>query len=151
MVTVTTILAVTLAVAVLAYATWKKGSLPDAVSEVAYIIPHTAFSIWIAVVGMLLMPGMMESLNDNVQFVGFLSVVGLLCVASSAYYKTEAKRLHYIGGCLCALCATVAVTFIQPLNLLLWIAYIPFLVWHRAYWVFWAEVIVFTTLVLAII
>ena len=104
------------------YAAFKKGSVPESVSEIAYIIPHWAFSMWIVCVGILVMPAMMEHLTENWQWVGFLSVVGLCCVAASAYYKTESKVLHYVGGCLCALCATIVTAIINPWLLLAWLA-----------------------------
>lgn len=137
-----------LALAVVVCATIKKGSLPESISEIAYIIPHWAFSIWIAFVGILVMPGMMEHLDENWQWVGFLSVMGLLCVAASAYYKTESKILHYVGGCLCAICATIVTTIIEPCLLLAWIIYPAFA--RSKSWLFWGEVMVFTLLVIAI-
>lgn len=137
-----------LAIAVVVYASIKKGSVPESISEIAYIIPHWAFSMWIAFVGILVMPGMMEHLDENWQWVGFMSVVGLFCVAASAYYKTESKILHYIGGCLCALCATVATAIIEPYLLLGWIVY-PTVVFTKS-WLFWGEVVVITLLLIAI-
>ena len=88
------LLSLLVAMAVVIYAARKKGDVPDSVSEIAYIIPHWAFSSWIAIVGILLMPDLMEHLPDGLQFIGFLSVVGLLCVAASSYYRTEAAHLH---------------------------------------------------------
>lgn len=137
-----------LALAVVVYAVVKKGSLPESISEIAYIIPHWGFTVWIACVGILVMPGMMEHLDENWQWVGFMSVVGLFCVAASSYYKTESKILHYVGGCLCAICATIVTYIIKPYCLLLWMIY-PALTRNKS-WLFWGEVLVFTLLVIAI-
>ena len=129
-------------------ATRKKGSVPDSISEIAYIIPHWAFSVWIAIIGMLLMPDMMDVLPERLQFVGFLSVVGLLCVAASSYYRTENAPLHYIGGVTCAVCATVVSAVVEPAALILWAAYLPLMAvcrWKN--WCFWGEVFVFIILV----
>lgn len=142
------IVAFIVGVAVAVYATIKNNGLPESVSEIAYIIPHWAFTVWIAAIGFLVMPGMMDSINENWQWIGFLSVAGLMCVAASAYYKTESKILHYIGGCLCALCATVATAIIEPYLLLGWIVY-PAVVFTKS-WLFWGEVVVFTLLLIAI-
>ena len=100
----------------------------------------------------LLMPDMMEHLPDGLQFIGFLSVVGLLCVAASSYYRTEAAPLHYVGGILCALCATVVTAIINPLLLLGWLLYlIEMLIAKWRNWCFWGEVLVFVLLVAALI
>lgn len=137
-----------LAIAVVVYASIKKGSVPESISEIAYIIPHWAFSMWIAFVGILVMPSMMEHLDENWQWVGFMSVVGLFCVAASAYYKTESKILHYVGGCLCAICATIVTVIINPVYLLGWMIYPAFA--KNKSWLFWGEILVFTLLVIAI-
>ena len=139
------------ALAVVVWATVKNGAVPDSVSEIAYIIPHWAFSMWIVVLGMLLMPDLMEHLPDTLQFIGFLSVAGLLCVAASSYYRTEAAPLHYIGGILCACCAT-AVTAIINLELLLtWLVYAVFMIIHTGQkWCFWGEAVVFSLLIIAL-
>ena len=86
------------------------------------------------------------------RFIGFLSVVGLLCVAASSYYRTEAAPLHYVGGILCALCATVVTAIINPLLLLGWLLYlIEMLIAKWRNWCFWGEVLVFVLLVAALI
>ena len=144
------LIAVILAATVSLYAIQRKRGIPDSVSEIAYIIPHWAFSAWIAVAGISLMPPMMDSLNENWQWIGFLSIVGLMCVSASAYYKTEAKTLHYVGGCLCALCATIVTAIIQPLLLFAWIGYLIMMIWSHRNWLFWGEVVVFALLVVAL-
>ena len=94
---ITTWLAITLAIIGVGHATCKKGAVLDSVSEIAYIIPHWAFSSWTALVGILLMPDIMEHLPENWQWIGFFCIVGLCCVAASSYYKTEAKALRRTG------------------------------------------------------
>ena len=145
------IAALVVALAVVFYATKKNNGIADSISEIGYIIPHWAFSIWIAVIGMLVMPDIMEVLPDGIQFIGFLSVAGLFCVAASSYYRTEAAPLHYIGGVMCAICATIVTAFVEPLLLCVWPAYLMgmhIVQWQR--WCFWAEVVVFLVLVIAL-
>lgn len=145
------LLAFLVAMVVIIIAANKKVDVPDSVSEIAYIIPHWAFSSWIVLVGMLLMPDLMEHLPDGLQFIGFLSVVGLFCVAASSYYRTEAAPLHYIGGVLCALCATIVTAIIAPVLLLTWSVFlIHMAVCRFSNWCFWGEAYVFTLLVLAL-
>lgn len=145
------IAALLLAVGVVGLAARKKQGIPDSISEIAYIIPHTAFTVWIVLVGMLLMPLMMDALPDELTFLGFLCAAGLFCVAASPFYKTEESALHYMGGSLCAICATVVVAVNMPLLLLLWTLYAAAMVWQKGKcWCFWAEVTVYLLLLAAL-
>lgn len=147
---VTNIIALLLALAVVIYAAAKKRAVPDSISEIAYIIPHWAFSSWIAIIGISLMPSMMDALPDRWQWIGFLSVAGLFCVAASAYYKTESAVLHYTGGCVCALCATAVTAMTCPALLSAWVLYAVAMAWQKpSCWLFWAEVTVFILLICA--
>lgn len=132
---------------VMAFAARRKGAMLDSVSEVAYIIHKWAFTAWMAIVGMLLMPALMESLPESCQWLGFLSVVGALCVAASPYYKTESRVLHYGGGAFCAILSTVIVAMLQPLLLLAW-ALIPFLPRERMF--VSAEILIYLQLIFSI-
>ena len=145
------IISLLVALAMMPYAIVKKDGIPDSVSEIAYIIPHWAFSVWIAIVGMLLMPDMMDNLPDGLQFIGFLSVVGLFCVAASSYYRTEAAPLHYIGGIMCACCATAVTAIVCPEVLFGWLVYGLLMAetkWES--WCFCGELMVLALLVLAL-
>ena len=145
------LLTLLLALAVVYIAIAKNGAIPDSVSEIAYIIPKWAFTLWLAVICILLLPDMVSTLPDSLTFIGFLCVAGLLCVAASPYYKTEEKTLHYAGGWLCAVSATVATALACWPVLLAWLTY-PLTLWlfRCRYHTFWAELYVFLSLVIAI-
>ena len=146
------IVSVILAVVVVTITAIKNKGIPDSVSEIAYIIPHLAFSMWIAMVGGFLMPSMMEHLSENMQFIGFLTVVGMLCVAASSYYRTEAAPLHYIGGIMCAICATIVTATIDTRILLIWIVYVfQMFLFKFKNWCFWGEVFVYGLLIYSLI
>ena len=145
------VLALLVALAVVVFVTIKSDEIPDSISAIAYIIPHWTFSVWIAVIGMMIMPDVIVTLPDNLQFIGFFSVVGLFFVAASSYYRTEAAPLHYIGGIMCAVCATIVSALISPLFLFVWPVYLMsmhMIAWQQ--WCFWAEIVVFLVLVIAI-
>lgn len=146
----TALLSLLAALSGIAVAVRRNGGVPESVSAIAYIIPHWAFSSWVTVVGILLMPGMMERLPVSWQWVGFLSVVGLLCVAASSYYRSESKALHYAGGWLCSLCAMAVVIILRPWLMALWAAYLLAMVaWPGDKWLFWAEAAVYALLLMA--
>lgn len=132
---------------VMVLAVTRKGAMLDSVSETAYILPKWAFTAWMALVGMMLMPGLMESLPESCRWLGFLAVVGALCVAASPYYKTESRVLHYGGGAFCAILSTVIVAMLQPWLLLAWVL-IPFLPRERMF--VSAEILIYLQLIFSI-
>ena len=132
---------------VMAFAVWRKGAMLDSVSEVAYILPKWAFTVWMAIVGMLLMPGLMEKLPDNWRFLGFLAVACSFGVASTPWYKTEDGTLHYVGGGLCAVLSLVVVAMLRPWLLLAWLS-VPFAPRGRMFLA--AELMVYLQLIMSI-
>ena len=144
---ITTVVSALSAFGGIAYAVAREKAVPDSVSGIAYIMPHWAFSMWIACTAMLLMPRMMELLPQNEQWIGFVSVVGAFIVASSSFYKSEAKGLHYIGGCICAVFAIVATSMIKPMMLLLFLPVLLILLKLKSKeWLFWTELAIYVVL-----
>lgn len=148
----TALVSFAIALAGIAMAACRKRSVPESISEIGYLIPHWAFSSWVSVVGILLMPDMMDRLPGRWQWMGFMSVMGLLCVAASSYYRTESKALHYIGGWTCALCALAVVVVLRPWLMTLWAVFLLLMVaWPGDKWLFWAEVMVYCLLQMAVL
>lgn len=146
-----TIIAFFFAVAAIAVAASKKGELPESVSEIAYIIPKWAFSLWIVAVGALLMVTAFGRLGTW-QFLGFLMMVGLLGIAVTPYYKKENKALHYGGGLLSGIVATAIVAVLQPILLCLWSWYVPYLfLSDRRKSLFFLELTVFVLLIISLL
>lgn len=135
------------AIAVLAYATHRKGGVLDSVSEVAYIIPSWAFTVWVSVVGILLVPELMDKLPEDWKWVGFLVIVGLFAVAASPYYKTDSKVLHYGGGILSIICASAVTLILEPVVLVVW----ALLVIPNKSWFFCAELLAYVLLIISIL
>ena len=148
----TILLPIIIALIGVGYAIYRTKEIPESVSSIAYIMPHWAFSVWIALTGLSTLPFILEALSDGWQWVGFLSIVGLLIVASSSYYKTEEKTLHWVGGILCAVCALIVVAIARPWLLLLWIPFfLALMKWPNDKWFFWTEVMVYELLITSMI
>ena len=149
---ITTIIALILAMLVCIVATSWKNDMLDSVSEIAYVIPHWSFTIWIALTGILIMPDIMEHLPENRQWIGFLCVVGLFLVAASSYYKTQERVLHYIGGWLCGICAMYVVTTVCWYWLFGWAVYVGAMFLCRwCCYTFWCEYTAFCMLCAAML
>jgi len=144
---ITTYLSLMLATAGIILAMTRKEGALESVSEIAYVIPKWAFTLWIVAVGGLLMPDLMEHLSENWQWTGFLCVVGLFCVAASPYYKTESKVLHFFGGWMCGCFATAITAATCWPVLFVWLCYpLCLLIAGRRFYTFWAEYIVYYAL-----
>ncbi len=148
----TAIIATILVFGVIGYAIAKNRDIPDSISGISYIVPHWLFSTWLMLVGILLMPPMMDALYVTEQWAGFLSIVGLACVASSPYYKTEDVKLHYIGAVVCYIFANVTVWLIKPSMLVLWLTYaVLFPLIDRKKWLLYCELCCFMILILTLL
>lgn len=112
-------------------ATRKKGSLPDSISEIAYILPSWVFTVWMAIVGMCAVYSTADKLPDDWQFVPMFIGLGLFLVAASPYYRSEAVDVHYIGGWMAAIFSMVFVAIDCPWALLGWLAFVPFVKYSK--------------------
>ena len=137
-----TYIAIILVIGMICWSWIQTKSIPDSISAVSYIIPKWLFSTLSMLVGILLMPSLMELLEVEYQWVGFLMVVGLACVAASPYYKTEQTKLHYAGAILCFIFAQIVIGITKPWLLVIWMLY-PLLLLKqlRKWWILSAEII----------
>lgn len=142
------IMAIILAVTYAALARKKKGDNLNSVSSIAYILPSWAFTAVLGVESILLAPSIFDHLSEQWTFIGFLCLLGMWGVASSPYFHTEAKVMHYIGGYLFCVMAQVIVALNNPFLLLGWLPTIAYVLFSRKSDItFWAEVTAYVLLV----
>ena len=133
------------------YSVIKANRIPQSISETAYIVPKWVFTVGIMLIGITFMPYIIMLLSVKYEWLAFLFILGLWCVAASPYYKTEQVKLHYIGAVVCFL-NIMAITFlIKPLCLLIWVIY-PLCMFKkiRNWWLMIAECLCFLQLIIAI-
>lgn len=147
----TSFISFVIAAVVLIYATYRNGDILESISESAYLIPSWAFSIWIAIIGILMMPGVIDALPEKYRWIGFLSILGLFGVAASPYYRTESKLLHYGGGIICFISSTIITFILQPFLLLFWVIAIPIFYTKNKSWLFFCEIICFVMLLISVL
>jgi len=130
---------------------YKLKNVPQSISETAYIVPNWLFTTVIMCLGITVLPCVMGALTVNCEWLGFFMIFGLWCVASSPYYRTEQRKLHYIGAVICFLSAMAISIAIKPLTLLIWIVY-PLCLFKktRKWWLMVAECLCFLQLGIAI-
>lgn len=147
-----TITALLLALTVTIYCIGRVKRCLDSISEISYILPHWMFTVWIASIALLLSPAIIDHLPDNLKWIGFVSIVGLLTVAASSYYKTENSTMHYAGGWICGIGFMVVVFLNIPHLLFGWSLYLIIMLakkWKD--WVFWMEIVTFLMLIITLL
>lgn len=145
------IIAIILLLCMVGISTYIAKRFPESISEIAYIFPKWLFTILIMCLAMLVTPGILSVLSINYQWLGFLVIFGLWCVASSPYYKTEYIKLHYFGAILCFISAICIIILTKPLYLTIWLLY-PLCLFKktRRWWLMIAECLCFLMLMMII-
>ena len=133
------------------YSTYMNNGLPESISDISYIIPKWLFTILIMLMGVLLMPQILLLIGIKYEWLVFMMILGLWCVSSSPYYKTEEIELHYFGAILCFISILTISFLIKPISLVVWVFYPLCLIKSiKKWWVMFGEMLCFLTLMLAI-
>ena len=141
-----TMIAAAVAVLYLLHAviTHNNGKIPQSISETSYLtLAHKGlFSAIMGVESALLLPTLLDKSAENTQFLGFLSIIGLLMVAASPYYKTENRLMHYLGGIVAGIGSQLLIALNNPIILSSWALFPLTLLNNKGKnSVFWAEII----------
>lgn len=124
-----------------------KYGIPTSISETYYSLKH---KYWFGFTMIITAITLFISLIDvvNMQFLLFLSCVGLIFVGIAPNFKESFERpVHVTGAVLSLMCSQLLIAFNSWTILLLWIPYLLFYYFIKNK-LFWAEVISFTTIFL---
>lgn len=149
-------------------AIWRKRELPESISAMVYILPEGGWrwlwSLWLIVVSVLTFAPVIEILDKRgLGFLAFLPIVFNMFVAVWPLYDTEHKPWHYAFGIASGVVSQVCVWLMNPYWLWMWLLMIAIPMIDRMWWhqsipvwmwrrgVFFAEVICYTTLVMALL
>lgn len=114
----------------LAWCIFQKGVVPESVSSLVYELEDKnrwVWSVWIAVVSILLFPRMMDRLPEMCQFLGFLFEVCMLGVAVTPIFKREKYTAHTWFGVVGGVLSQLIVSIICPWFLLCWVGFLGLL------------------------
>lgn len=129
----------------------NEGKIPQSISETSYLtLKHKGlFSAVMGVESALLLPTLLDKSTENTQFLGFASIVGLLAVAASPYYKTHNRVMHYVGGILAGVASQALIALNNPAILFSWALFPLTLLNEKGKnSVFWAEIICMLNIIL---
>jgi hypothetical protein len=144
---------------------WRMKGLPESISAMVYELPRKwqwVWSAWLVAVAFTLMPVLLEKLPDGVEFLGFLTTIGLVGAAVTPLIQLETRKWHYIFAIGAGVLGQMCVAVLSPWWLLLWFGMIGVLCvmleWPesraakvlRGKGVFIAECICYVTLVCSI-
>lgn len=105
--------------------------IPYSVSATAYSLKNISwFMLTMALTGFLLAPVILDITPNNIQFVAFLAIVGLLAVGAAPRFKNKSDKtervLHQVGAVMVLVFSQTWVGLMDKRLLLIWIAYIGY-------------------------
>lgn len=108
----------------------KKNGIPYSISDTFYSLEHKLWfgaTMWLT--SLLLMPSILVFTPENYQFLAFFMCVGLMFVGVAPNFKKGMDRPVHIGAtCVSAISSQVWIILTQPYVLLLWAAWISYIV-----------------------
>lgn len=104
----------------------RKGrGLPESVSAMVYTLPVGGYrwlwTVWLWLVAMCLAPKLMETLPEELGFVGFMMLVCLIFVGAMPLFDKENGKWHNILGISAGILSQLCVLIICPWWLLSWL------------------------------
>lgn len=103
---------------------WKKGELPNSISDIVFDLPSKyqwLWTVWIWLMIAGVTPSLFEAMKDSpYQFIGFLTVACLLFVGAWPLFNKDTIKSHNIGAILGGVFSQLCVLIINPCWLLLW-------------------------------
>lgn len=137
----------------------KRNGIPSSISDTFYSLKHKVwFGFSMIGTALLLMPSLLNYTPGRYQFHVFLMCAGLCFVGVAPNFKTGLDRpIHIAGASIAGLCSQIWVILTHPWVLLLWTAWIAYIViilkrnWNGKLYnsfiickpLFWAEVVAF--------
>lgn len=94
---------------------WKNKGYPETLSDTYYIWPNWVFPTVMGLVGFSMLPNWLDvTANSSLQFLSFLSCVGLIFVGSAPDYKNDKGQynIHVICAYLAAGAAILSMIFV---------------------------------------
>lgn len=161
------LISVLVALAGVAGAIIKEKKLPESISGMVFTLKGNwkwLWTIWLWAVSFTIGIPTIDALPDNVKFLGFLMMAGLVFTGAVPLFEKNGRRMHYACAIAAGILSQVCVAMIEPWCLLVWLTfagYMGLLVWNVFYkkdysqhWydykgVFLAEVLCFVGLVTA--
>lgn len=109
-----------------AYATYRKGSLPESLSETSYILKPWMFVLFCDIIGILLIPSLLNITEEKYQFIPFIACISFIFAGNSPLYRKKlSKEVHYTFA---ILAFVLFIVYICMLNIYYIIPYIFILI-----------------------
>lgn len=126
-----------------------KREIPESISSMVYVLPEGGWrwlwTIWIWVMGFLLVVPLMDTMPDNWRWLGFLTIASLMFCGAMPLFIKEQNLWHNILGVSSGILSQFCVLILEPKMLCLWILMLSAL-WLKSKAVFIAEILCFITL-----
>lgn len=132
----------------------KDKKVPESISATVYSLDNkykVMFTVMMAIVGMLITPGLFEILSGTrYAFLAFLVLIGIFGVASDPLTNNSKNIIHYTSALVLGIASQLAVFTVQPWLMTLWIPYgIYTMFMENGKWnMFFAEMIMMLSLMI---
>lgn len=129
-----------------------KYGIPHSLSQTYYGITHKLlFSITIIISSLLIFPTMLEKTSENLQFLVFLTLCGIIFVGFTPNFKDSKMidNIHMISAGTSLITSQILILLTKPLLLLFWIFIIIYIsqqkeiknIFENSNIIFWSEII----------
>lgn len=138
-----------------------KHGIPHSLSQTYYGITYKVlFSITIILASILLFPKMLEVTPENLQFLAFLTLMGIIAVGCSPNFKDSSMidNIHMISAGMSLITSQLLILLTNPWILLCWIYIIAYIINYviknnqiknifiDSNIIFWSEIIMMLTI-----
>lgn len=105
---------------------YKNKGVPDSISATYYILQNKYWFQFVMIFsGVLLLITLLNIIPSGIQFLAFLSCLGLILVGISPNFKEKFEgKIHKAGAIISISCSQILVALTQPMILLLWLPWI---------------------------
>lgn len=134
-----------------------KYGIPHSLSQTYYGITHKLlFSTTIITSSLLIFPTMLEKTSENLQFLVFLTLCGIIFVGFTPNFKDSKMidNIHMISAGTSLIASQILILLTKPLLLLFWIFIIIYIfqqkqiknIFENSNIIFWSEIIMLITI-----
>jgi len=112
----------------------KDKEIPNSISQMVYSLEEKmkwTFTMVMMIVGFMIVPQLMEVINSNYEFLGFLTVLGIFGVGADPLVKGEKNIVHYVSAAIMGISSQIIVLMNMPNLMYMWIPYVMYTLYEK--------------------
>lgn len=112
----------------------KDKEIPNSISQMVYSLEEKmkwTFTMVMMIVGFMIVPQLMEVINPNYEFLGFLTVLGIFGVGADPLVKGEKNIVHYVSAAIMGISSQIIVLMNMSNLMYMWIPYVMYTLYEE--------------------